>query len=138
MPISKDLFLAILSMDAYNRGHGAGINNEGINDTDGLGTIGSKLGRATVRDESDVDDGTPSVEAGFYALVEGIAAGDTVIACRGGRGRAHRLCAPAVPNAVRAGAPQAWSRAGKPGARRSVPVSSSSSLTIMVDQASPP
>jgi len=25
MPISKDLFLAILSMDAHNRGYGAGL-----------------------------------------------------------------------------------------------------------------
>lgn len=25
MPISKELFFAILSMDAYNRGYGAGI-----------------------------------------------------------------------------------------------------------------
>ncbi len=27
MSISKDLFLAILSMDAYNRGYGAGITD---------------------------------------------------------------------------------------------------------------
>ncbi len=112
-------------MDAYNRGFGAGINNEGINDTDGLGTIGSKIGRATVRDESDVDDGTPSVEAGFYALadeiaaevgagVEGIAAGDTVIACRGaaaagaGAGRTGfvrpRSPTPSAPARLRPGA----------------------------------
>jgi hypothetical protein len=32
MPISKDLFLAILSMDAYNRGYGAGM-------ADGLGPV---------------------------------------------------------------------------------------------------
>jgi hypothetical protein len=29
MTISKDLFLAILSMDAYNRGYGAGLNLSG-------------------------------------------------------------------------------------------------------------
>lgn len=123
MPISKDLFLAILSMDAYNRGYGAGINNEGINDTDGLGTIGSKIGRATVRDESDVDDGTPSVEAGFYTLAyemdaevgtgsDKLLAGDTVIACRGaaaaGAGRTGfvrpRSPTPSAPARLRPGA----------------------------------
>ena len=30
MPISKDLFLAILSMDAYNRGYNAGIGPVGV------------------------------------------------------------------------------------------------------------
>ena len=29
MSISKDLFLAILSMDAYNRGYGEGISGPG-------------------------------------------------------------------------------------------------------------
>ncbi|MEP6283812.1 MAG: hypothetical protein ABJ095_17230, partial [Nitratireductor sp.] len=108
-------------MDAYNRGFGAGINNEGINDTDGLGTIGSKIGRATVRDESDVDDGTPSVEAGFYALayemdaevgtgVDRLTTGDTVIACRGAAAAGRtgfvrpRSRTPSAPARLRPGA----------------------------------
>ncbi|WP_162933127.1 hypothetical protein [Roseovarius sp. EL26] len=47
MAISKDLFLSILAMDAYNRGYDAGINDEGENDLDGLGhgQIGSSKRR---------------------------------------------------------------------------------------------
>jgi hypothetical protein len=38
----KDLFLAILSMDSYNRGY-----NSGMSDRDGdLGRVGSSLGTA--------------------------------------------------------------------------------------------
>jgi len=31
MPISNDLFIAILAMDSYNRGYNAGINIIGLN-----------------------------------------------------------------------------------------------------------
>jgi hypothetical protein len=41
MTISKDLFLAILSMDAYNRGYGAGIADGDDSDLDGLGLGGT-------------------------------------------------------------------------------------------------
>lgn len=41
MTISKDLFLAILSMDSYNRGYNAGINF-------GPGSDGAPIGNATV------------------------------------------------------------------------------------------
>ena len=47
MTISQDLFLAILSMDAYNRGNGAGIADGDANDPDGLGESGS-IGTATI------------------------------------------------------------------------------------------
>ena len=46
MTISKDLFLAILSMDSYNRGYGEGIA--------GLGGINSKIGTATLRKQSNI------------------------------------------------------------------------------------
>ena len=39
MSISKDLFLAILSMDAYNRGYGAGVGDGEANEPDGLGDL---------------------------------------------------------------------------------------------------
>ena len=37
MAISKDLLLAILSMDSYNRGYNQGIN--------GLGGVGASIGK---------------------------------------------------------------------------------------------
>ena len=91
--ISKDLFLAVLAMDSYNRGYNAGIaDGEGAtdangNDADGLGEAGEKIGAATVLD-FDLPDNSQS--AGFYALAydigadgpEGLA-GKTVISYRG-------------------------------------------------------
>ena len=74
MPISKDLFLAILSLDSYNRGYGEGIK--------GLGGLGSKIGNATVTDESDIADGSEGVNAGFYAVAYDTEYG-TVISYRG-------------------------------------------------------
>ena len=92
MTISKELFLAILSMDTYNRGDGAGIadginTGEGGEDLDGLGKAGSKIGSATVKA---VDLPSGSQTAGFYAVAytmgadapEGLA-GKTVISYRG-------------------------------------------------------
>ena len=88
MSISKDLFLAILSLDSYNRGYGAGLSDGGEGDVDGLGdTAGIKIGNATVyRSKGD----TEAKDAGFYAVaytvgsgVEGIDSGTTVISYRG-------------------------------------------------------
>lgn len=69
--MTDDLFLAILSMDAYNRGYDAGI--------DGLGSAGSKVGLAEIID-ADLPIG--SVEAGFYASAYDLS-GQTVISYRG-------------------------------------------------------
>ncbi|MDP8998415.1 MAG: hypothetical protein M3O03_15655 [Pseudomonadota bacterium] len=44
MTTPKDLLLAILAMDSYNRGYGAGLGNT----PDGLGSSGSKIGEATL------------------------------------------------------------------------------------------
>ena len=57
MTISSDLFMSILSLDAYNRGYGAGIS--------GLGGTGSEIGNATILD---VDIPTNSQAEGFYAV----------------------------------------------------------------------
>jgi len=94
MTISKDLFLAILSMDAYNRGYGAGLTDgENVdadgNDVDGLGIVNAQIGRADVISQ----EGSPEAQAaGFYAIaykitddaaIDGLATGDTVISYRG-------------------------------------------------------
>jgi len=90
----KDLFLAILAMDSYNRGSGAGINDGGSGDTDGLGASG-QIGTATINFDSGVltSGGVRLDEpAGFYAVaytmsggstIEGLAPGTTVISYRG-------------------------------------------------------
>ena len=88
MSISKDLFLAILSLDSYNRGYGAGID-DGIGIDDGLGTsTSSKVGAATFKsDKGDAD----AQAADFYAIsytvkggsVTGIDHDTTVISYRG-------------------------------------------------------
>lgn len=38
MSINRDLFLSILSLDAYNRGYNPGIKFESASTEDGLGT----------------------------------------------------------------------------------------------------
>jgi hypothetical protein len=85
MSISKDLFLAILSMDAYNRGYGAGLTNEDVGAQGGLGETG-QLGNATLltRASLGLDDQAYQnwQAAGFYALAYQWN-GETVIAYRG-------------------------------------------------------
>jgi hypothetical protein len=82
MTMNRDLFLAILSMDSYNRGYGIGLN--------GLGGKGSRIGTATVGEDALTLLTKGAAEAaGFYAIayqvsgVSGIADGTTVIAFRG-------------------------------------------------------
>lgn len=81
---SEELFLSILSMDAYNRGYNEGIST--------LGGEGSLLGGVEVIQQSDVDEGTVGFQAGFYAIayevtdasaIEGFSIGDVIIAYRG-------------------------------------------------------
>src|SRR3954453_288728 len=82
MTISKDLFLSILSMDAYNRGYAPGINLGPESATPGV----TKIGNAVVYDtKGDAE----AVSAGFYGIaydtsaVRGFAAGEKTIAYRG-------------------------------------------------------
>ncbi len=100
MTISKDLFLAILSMDAYNRGYNAGISDGSQVDSNGVDhglgdAIGTKIGNAEIVHRASSDPNSAEVAAGFYALAyeltgsyaspdgTGLAAGDTVISYRG-------------------------------------------------------
>ncbi len=81
--MNRDLFLAILSMDSYNRGYGEGISNLPVvlNST--------KIGNAKIVRQSDVLPGSDGVASGFYAIaydmtgVAGFAAGERVISFRG-------------------------------------------------------
>ena len=99
MTISKDLFLAILSLDSYNRGYHSGISDEGQDDTDGLGEV-VQIGLATSKKNSGLllDDNGNRLDqaAGFYAIsykiddgskITGLNTnfnlGDTIIAYRG-------------------------------------------------------
>jgi hypothetical protein len=83
--MNRDLFLAILSMDSYNRSYGQGIS--------GLASdVGTRIGTAEIRADSSVlKNGNLRLDipAGFYAIayqvsgVSGIADGTTVVAFRG-------------------------------------------------------
>ncbi|WP_299862490.1 hypothetical protein [uncultured Hoeflea sp.] len=84
MTISNDLFLAILSMDSYNRGYDAGIT--------GLGGEGARIGAATItKDAEQLLSAGEAEAAGFYAIaykitdagVDGLSDGDVVISYRG-------------------------------------------------------
>ena len=63
---TDNLFLAILALDAYNRGINPAI---GAPDNVGLGGVGTQLGTATFFDQSSITNGAPALEAGFYAAV---------------------------------------------------------------------
>lgn len=57
--MNRDLFLAILSMDSYNRGYGQGIT--------GLSNTGL-IGNASILSQSDIRPGFTAVNASFYAI----------------------------------------------------------------------
>jgi hypothetical protein len=69
MKMDRNLFLAILSMDSYNRGYGQG--------TTGLAaSIGTQIGSATIKKDSN-DEAGISIAAGFYAIAYNWRYGDT-------------------------------------------------------------
>ena len=61
--MNRDLLLAILAMDSYNRGYGQGL-------TKNLPTVTgtTQIGTATIFSQSDTRSGTEGVNAGFYAI----------------------------------------------------------------------
>ena len=81
MTLSKELYLATLSMDAYNRGYGAGIADGGEGDADGLGESG-QIGSARVIIPSAVGRDDPTYAAwqaaGFYAVAYTMGSGPDV------------------------------------------------------------
>lgn len=79
MTDSKDLLLAILSMDAYNQGYGKGLDHGK-----------TQIGIASVSEQSDILPNSAGVNAGFYAIsytldkaVGDLATNTTVISYRG-------------------------------------------------------
>ena len=97
--MNRDLFIAILSMDSYNRGYGRSIKFSVGESTADRTDFGVKIGQATVLN---IDLPAGSKAAGFYALaydmtgVAGFADGERVVAYRGSDnflgqkiGRAH-------------------------------------------------
>ena len=97
MTISKDLFLALLSMDVYNRGYGAGLSFDGNSEeSDGSVALGNAI---IVKNLNDAGLLQEAKDAGFYAVAykttkdigtndtgSVIPAGTTIISYRG-RGR---------------------------------------------------
>ena len=75
MTTSKDLLVAILAMDSYNREYGEGIS--------GLGGAGSKIGSATLNALPDGTDLIAWKSIGFYADSYKLDDGTTVISYRG-------------------------------------------------------
>ncbi|MFT4025919.1 MAG: hypothetical protein QM676_03840 [Novosphingobium sp.] len=81
--MNRDLYLAILAMDSYNRGYGAGINLPETN----------RIGNATIGIDSsiflDSNDNRRDIPASFYAIaydmtgVAGFVTGEKVISYRG-------------------------------------------------------
>ena len=75
--MNRDLFLAILSMDSYNRGYGKSVDFGTNSDA-----VGTAIGNASIYDS---DGGPDAVAADFYAIaydvsgVAGIAAGTRVV-----------------------------------------------------------
>lgn len=80
MAISNELLMAILAMDAYNRGYNPGITDSGNSNT---GMIGSQLGTATVATSSPITSSSPEFAASFFAQAYTLANGQTVISYRG-------------------------------------------------------
>ena len=85
MPVSDQLRLAILSLDAYNRGYNSGFSDSDANDRDGLGESGPVGGATIIFRESLGIDQTKYAEwqaAGFYAVAYQVG-GQTIISYRG-------------------------------------------------------
>ncbi len=62
MTFNRDVFLSILALDSYNRGYGQNLGGLPV-------VLGStKIGNATIDRQSDVEEDTPGVNAGFYAI----------------------------------------------------------------------
>jgi hypothetical protein len=67
-PMDPSLFLAILSMDSYNRGYDQGIKLNTDDEDSSVNEVGRQIGDATVIMQSDPNPGSAEVDDGFYAI----------------------------------------------------------------------
>ena len=74
--MNRDLFLAILALDSYNRGYGSRLSIAGSD------TIGTALGSATILNHSSDDPAKDPVKSDFYAISYAYN-GETIISYRG-------------------------------------------------------
>jgi len=80
--MNREVFLSLLALDAYNRGYGQSVLlNEGDSSV-GQSEANRFIGTARISRQSDVEVGTPGVNAGFYAIAYHWN-GETVISYRG-------------------------------------------------------
>jgi hypothetical protein len=77
--MNRDLFLAILAMDSYNRGYGQNVKLEVGDDVTGRNEIGRKLGNAVISAQNIT---AAAQAAGFYAIAYEWN-GETMISYRG-------------------------------------------------------
>lgn len=86
MTMSNDVLLAILALDSYNRGYGAGVVDEGASDQDGLGETGNIAGMTLIT-RADLEISAAQYDAwkaaSFYAVAYQDASGNIVISYRG-------------------------------------------------------
>ena len=78
--ISRDLFLAILSMDAYNRGYDRGLEVDG--DSLGIATISTDSERELRDPDAPQGTATQAQDVGFYAIAYDLS-GEKIISYRG-------------------------------------------------------
>jgi hypothetical protein len=84
--MNRDLFLAILAMDSYNRGYGKGVVVAGASDGVDNGEIDRKIGNATIILQ---DTSEAALAASFFAIAYDVSGAGidgltgTVIAYRG-------------------------------------------------------
>ena len=82
--MNRDVFIAVLAMDSYNRGYNAGIDFG-----QGSDSVGKEIGLSFISSHSSDATDSNEVNGGFYALsytvngVDNIADGQTVISFRG-------------------------------------------------------
>jgi Ca2+-binding RTX toxin-like protein len=80
--MNREVFLSLLALDAYNRGYGQGVFLNPTDSVNGQEERNRFIGTARVTNQSDVEAGTPGVDAGFYAIAYDWN-GETVISFRG-------------------------------------------------------
>jgi hypothetical protein len=82
MQLDRNVFLSLLALDAYNRGQGAGVGK-----LDSIPNV-SKIGNATILNDSDRLFGEDAITAGFYAIAYDWN-GETVISYRSTASRTY-------------------------------------------------